>query len=177
MQSRKEKKQGFTLVELIIVIIILGILAALAIPQFSASTDDAKVATVQGNLAVLRNAINLYYHQHNEVYPGELDEADGITVVTGKDAAEAFVAQLTTYTDATGKASAKQDAAYPYGPYLLAGIPVNPLSTQATITASAEAAVTVTDDLGPLTAGGDTGWKASSKTGKIIANNATHAGL
>ncbi|MBL7645542.1 MAG: prepilin-type N-terminal cleavage/methylation domain-containing protein [Candidatus Hydrogenedentes bacterium] len=177
MQIKKRKSnQGFTLVELIIVIIILGILAALAIPQFSASTDDAKKATLQGNLAVLRNAISLYYHQHNSVYPGAVDEADGTTAVKGTDAADALIAQLTKYTNAAGKTSDKQDADFPYGPYLVS-MPTNPLSTTDVVTAGGEATVTVTLDEGDLKADGKTGWLASSKTGKIIANNDSYSDL
>jgi prepilin-type N-terminal cleavage/methylation domain-containing protein len=177
MQIKKRRSnQGFTLVELIIVIIILGILAALAIPQFSASTDDAKKATLQGNLAVLRNAINLYYHQHNSVYPGAVDEADGTTAVKGTDAADALIAQLTKYTNAAGKTSDKQDADFPYGPYLVA-MPTNPLSTTDVVTAAGEATVTVTLDEGDLKADGKTGWLVSAKTGKIIANNDSFSDL
>lgn len=174
--KKLRSNQGFTLVELIIVIIILGILAALAIPQFSASTDDAKKATLQGNLAVLRNAINLYYHQHNSVYPGAVDEADGSTAVKGADAADAFLAQLTKYTNASGKTSDTQGADFPYGPYLVS-MPTNPLSTTDVVTAGGEAAVTVTQDEGDLKADGKTGWLTSSKTGKIIANNDSYSDL
>lgn len=176
MKSRKMSNKGFTLVELIIVIIILGILAALAIPQFSASTDDAKKATLQGDLAVLRNAVSLYYHQHNSVYPGAVDEADGTTQVKGTDAGDAFVAQLTKYTNAAGKVSDTQDADFHYGPYLVA-IPANPLATTDSVTAKSESTVEVTLDEGTLKASGKTGWLASSKTGKIIANNETYSEL
>ena len=176
MKSRKMSNKGFTLVELIIVIIILGILAALAIPQFSTSTDDAKKATVQGDLAVLRNAVSLYYHQHNSVYPGAVDEADGTTQVKDTAAGDAFVAQLTKYTNAAGKASDTQDADFHFGPYLVA-IPANPLATTDSVTAKTEATVEVTLDEGVLKASGKSGWLASSKTGKIIANNETYSEL
>lgn len=176
MKSRKKSNKGFTLVELIIVIIILGILAALAIPQFSASTDDAKKATLQGDLAVMRNAVSLYYHQHNSVYPGSVDEADGTTPVKGTDAGDAFVAQLTKYSNAAGKTSETQDADFHFGPYLVA-IPANPLSTADVVTAKTEATVEVTLDEGVLKASGKSGWLASSKTGKFIANNETYSEL
>ena len=52
-----------------IVVIILGILAAVAIPQFGDSTDDAKLSTLEANLGEMRNSAELYYHQHNTSYP------------------------------------------------------------------------------------------------------------
>lgn len=151
---KSSPKGGFTLVELIIVIIILGILAALAIPQFTTSTDDAKTSTLKANLAVLRNALQLYYAQHNSVYPGA-------TIVT----------QLTQYTNAAGTVSATKDPAFPFGPYLTK-FPDNPLS----VSGAAVAGVTVGTDAGTLTADAapTNGWKYSSATGKIIANNATY---
>jgi prepilin-type N-terminal cleavage/methylation domain-containing protein len=62
------RKKGFTLVELMIVIAIIGLLAAIALPKFSDVTSQAKAANVQGNLANVRTSIGLYYAQ-TEVYP------------------------------------------------------------------------------------------------------------
>jgi type II secretory pathway pseudopilin PulG len=66
---------------MLIVIIILGILAMVIIPQISVSTGDAKVNTLKTNLSTVRNAIELYYHQHDQVYPGAV-KTDGTGTAT-----------------------------------------------------------------------------------------------
>jgi MSHA pilin protein MshA len=57
-------KKGFTLVELVIVIVILGILAAVAVPRFIDITGSAKDAACKGALGGLRSAVSLYYAQY-----------------------------------------------------------------------------------------------------------------
>ena len=66
--SRQDR--AFTLVELLIVIIIVGILAAIAIPQFGDSSQDARIAALDANLTGVRNSVELYFHQHRNAYPG-----------------------------------------------------------------------------------------------------------
>ena len=58
---RRSGRAGFSLIELVIVIAILGILAAVAIPKFIDFTGDAKSAACKGSLGVVRSAIANYY--------------------------------------------------------------------------------------------------------------------
>jgi len=162
-----KRSKSFTMVELIIVILILGILAAIAIPQFISATSDAKTATLQANLAVVRNSINLYYHQHNATMPGA-KKVDGLgldTVVA--DNPVAFTTQLTIFTDDTGKTNTSLDRAlYPYGPYLVNGIPTNVKNDLATVLV-----VTDADALTAADITGATGWIYSKVTGEFRANS------
>ena len=63
-------KKGFTLVEILIVVVILGILAAIVIPQFSEASTEARKSSVQSNLQMVRSQIELYKIQHNDQIPG-----------------------------------------------------------------------------------------------------------
>ena len=111
MKTRMKNK-GFTLVEILIVVVILGILAAIVIPQFTQASTDAKESSLMSNLQSIRSQIELYKIQHNDIPPSDADQAT-------------FLAQMTTYSDASGATSATKDAAHPFGPYLQK-IPANP---------------------------------------------------
>ena len=54
-------KKGFTMIELIFVIVILGILAVVAIPKLAATRDDAEVAKAATNLSTLLSDVGAYY--------------------------------------------------------------------------------------------------------------------
>jgi len=63
-------KKGFSLVELVIVVALLGIMAAIVVPQFQSQSARAKKAVAQDHLRILRSSIELYTVQHRGVPPG-----------------------------------------------------------------------------------------------------------
>lgn len=62
-------KKGFTLIELMIVIAIIGILAAVAIPKFADLINKSKEGTTKGNLSAVRGALTIYYGDADGIYP------------------------------------------------------------------------------------------------------------
>ncbi len=59
-KKRTSNRKGFTLVELLVVVAIIGILAAIAIPKFSAATDSASRAKIQADLRTIDSAVQMY---------------------------------------------------------------------------------------------------------------------
>ena len=171
-----KNRDGFTLIEMLIVIIILGILAMIIIPQITVSTEDAKVSTLKTNLSGIRGTIEVYYAQHNMVYPGVVMETDGATATDNATAVVAFTKQLTQYSDATGKVAGTYNATTaPLGPYIKGGaLPTNPFrTTPVTNDVLCDIAVTdITLATGvKRVATGTTAWKYLPKLGIIFAND------
>ena len=111
------KNKGFTLIEILIVVIILGILAAIVIPQFSNASTSAKTSAVTSTAQSLRQQVALYKLQHGDNLP---------PVAT-------FWTLLTTQTDSSGApytGAVGQDG--PYGPYMQS-IPANSLNSSTAV--------------------------------------------
>jgi prepilin-type N-terminal cleavage/methylation domain-containing protein len=161
-----KNQSGFTLVEMLIVVIVLGILAMIVVPQVAVSTDDTKLKTLQTNLSSMRSAIELYYAQHNQTYPGA-KKIDGTAPATAGEAATAFLQQLTQYTDANGVVSATKTATAKYGPYIKGGnLPTNPMNNANNVLCDI-----ATTDITTRTQSGTESWKFFTNTGVLIAND------
>lgn len=114
----KRNSRGFTLVEILIVVIILGILAAIVIPQFTNASNDARNSSVASTLQTLRGQIELFKIQHADTPPTAGSLA---TVLTGK-------------TNPTDVAAANTNGTL--GPYVQS-FPTNPANGWATVAAAA----------------------------------------
>ena len=111
-------RTGFTLVEMLIVVAILGLLAAVAIPQFTSAKEDGRVAAMVSSLSILRTSVDSYWSQHDD-FPGQKN-------------AEQFQNQLTKTTNKQGQVG--QGNGFGYGPYLRRGIlPENPFTHTNTV--------------------------------------------
>jgi type II secretion system protein G len=73
----KRKNDAFTLIEILVVVILVGIMAAIIVPQFTDASDDAEASRDDMNRAIIQNAVD-YYEYQNGSYP-----ADVATLVTG----------------------------------------------------------------------------------------------
>ena len=137
-------RRGFTLVEILIVVIILGILAAIVIPQFTNASTSARANSTISQLQTLRSQIQLFKLQHNDSLPD---------LVTNQ------WNQLLSTTNIAG--TVDSSAAGLYGPYLQT-TPRNSLNNYSTVAAAAGANV-------GWIYGGTTG----STAGQITATNQT----
>ncbi len=108
------RTRAFTLVELLIVVMVLGVLAAIVVPQFSNAANDAKLSALTSDLQTVRGQLQLYKLQHNDMYPAQAT----------------FSEQLVGCTDASGATGT--GSSYPYGPYLQT-IPANPYTGANTV--------------------------------------------
>jgi general secretion pathway protein G len=63
------KRRAFTLVEILIVVVILGILSAIVVPQFSNATDEASSMATLSQLNKIRQALAIYHTRNNAQYP------------------------------------------------------------------------------------------------------------
>ena len=112
------KNQGFTLVEILIVVVILGILAAIVIPQFSDASTQSKLSSCRSSLQTLRSQISLYKIQHNDAPPALLT----------------FEAQMIAETEPVAAGTAGDASGNEVGPYIQQ-IPFNPWNQLDTVLA------------------------------------------
>jgi general secretion pathway protein G len=133
--------RGFTLVEILIVVVILGILAAIVIPQFTQASSEAKTNSLCSDLQTLRSQVELYKCQHNDVNPSLANFED--QMIYTSDIAGAFTATKV------------RDATHTFGPYL-ERVPENPFTNSDSVVDWGASATT-------------DGWEYNATTGEIRA--------
>ena len=93
-------RKGFTMIELIFVIVILGILAAVAIPRLNATRDDAEISKGASNLATLMSDLSGYYTSKGSFdAPAAAGAAAGAAAVKWKDVTNVAMASTAAGAD------------------------------------------------------------------------------
>lgn len=141
MHSTPSLRRGFSLIELVIVVVIIGIIAAIAIPRMSRGSQGAQESALVGNLAVLRNAIDMFTNEHGGTLP----------------TASTVAAQLTQQTNVLGSTTISEGQVA-YGPYLR-DVPPLPVGANQGKTAIG------------TSLGDDAGWVYSTSHSKLIYAN------
>jgi general secretion pathway protein G len=146
-------QRGFTLVEILIVVVILGILAAIVVPQFTQASTEASENSLRSDLQSLRSQIELYRAQHTDQIPQP--------TFTGP--IETWPQMTETTTRAGAPSGSKiRTPVNECGPYL-ERVPNNPFTRTNTIVSCVDRAANPRD--------GTTAWAYVPATGEIYANH------
>jgi general secretion pathway protein G len=147
--GRSESRSGFTFIEILIVLVLLGIVGVTFVPQLTAASNDARREAVEQGLAMMRRQIKSY-HNHHQQYPAH-----------GTNSKKRFLSHLTEKTNHAGDVN----AAGRFGPYVIGGVPVNAYTQQNSV-------LVVPGELRAhqFAGHGDHGWAYSSTTGEFRAN-------
>lgn len=140
---------AFTLIEVLIVVVIMAVLAAIVIPKINAPIDDARQSTLSHNLHTLRAQIGMYRINHLNRYPTIQNDS---------------LPQLTRATNSQGQ-EGPPGLDYPYGPYVVI-IPRNPYDDSDKVSSVSAPGVEPT-----AISGGLGGWQYDATTGGIWPNN------
>lgn len=120
--SQRLARRAFTLVELMIVVLIVAILAAIVAPRFSGASQVAQASALRQDLSYIRQQLQVYRAQHQGVSPG-YPGGDSGSSPTELD----FVEQMTNPTSIDGTVGTVSSPTFRFGPYL-AEIPLCPIN-------------------------------------------------
>jgi len=146
---RGNASRGFTLLEVLIVVVIMAVLAAVVIPQFTDSSTSAKQSSLTHDLHVMRSQVEMYRITHLNSLPKLIDNS---------------LPQLTSATNAAGEMGLP-GTKYPFGPYI-DDVPANPFDGSSKVTAVASPGKKPTAVVGSLG-----GWQYDTSDGSVWPNN------
>ena len=154
-----KKARAFTLVEILIVVVLLGILAAVVIPAVANSGGSARSSALAQDLKLLRRFVLIYKIQHLEVGPGYLN---GNTSAAPTE--QVFIDQATMSSNTSGQTAAIGTPGFDRGPYL-GKIPANPFNGMSTVQMLGNG------ENFPANADGSHGWIYKAATSEVRADN------
>lgn len=144
IETMENERRGFTVMEIFIVIVILCIVAAVAVPRMSQASAENRVSNLVGRLQLVRSQIELYKIQHAGLLPGQKTVGGDITQAD-------FIAAMTRRNTVDG-----------YGPYIKE-MPENPF-----VAGHAADDITCANDANLLPTGNEgTGWWLNAATGEF----------
>ncbi|HWE92419.1 MAG TPA: prepilin-type N-terminal cleavage/methylation domain-containing protein [Tepidisphaeraceae bacterium] len=155
---RSGKRSAFTLIEILIVVIILGIIAAIVVPQFSNASHQARENTMRDCLRYLRTQVTVFKAQHRDIPPGFPSGAP----LSTPDAAT-FLSQMTNYSDELCNTSPTSSDVFHFGTYL-SSMPANPLTGATGVLVVNTSTMPVPDQSQPF------GWIYNTQTLDLIGN-------
>lgn len=124
------RAKAFTMVEIMIVVTLLGILAAIVIPALASSTNTARETALASDINLLRRFVLIYAAQHQETEPGYL---------AGSLSEANLIEQATEATDSMGRTANRGGTDCNRGPYM-GKIPKNPINGKSSIQILADSA-------------------------------------
>jgi type II secretory pathway pseudopilin PulG len=144
---------GFTFVEIVLVLVILAVVTAIAVPKFANAAQAARENTLKADLHYLRTQISVYKAQH-KTPPGLM----GFAAPSGP----LFIKQMTQYTDEAGRVSPTPSKTFRFGPYLKQ-MPTNPITS--------DSSIRVINTFGSLWPDNSSGWLYNAATLEVIVNS------
>ena len=115
-QPDRVSSEAFTLTEILVVVVILAIIAAIVIPQFKPASEATRTSALLADLKSVRGQLALYMAQHTDNPPSLAEFAD----------------QMTIASNVSGETAAPGTAGYPFGPYI-GSVPKNPFTLTNTV--------------------------------------------
>jgi len=140
------KGSAFTLVEVLVVVILLGILAAVVVPQFSTATANARASMLRDDLRIMRMQIAVFTEQHLGIPPGF-----PLGKIEDGASEQVFIDHMTLASNMYCQLADLGTEGYPYGPYMREMM-TNPINDMATIR------IIAANEPLPTVAAGTHGW-------------------
>lgn len=146
--SRSRAQRGFSLVEVVMVVVVIGTISAIAVPRLSQGAGGAQTTAIAADIRQFQTAIDIYSLEH-------MNRTPGVTETGGVETDErSFVKRLLVSTDESGALNRP-----PFGPYLRK-VPINPRTRLDTVRLG-----------GTLPPAGTHGWYFHAARGMVIPDD------